>query len=236
MKMHPGQEHRGSSLEPYLHQQYNVKMYTSDDKFNRDSSIARIFNALVKVLNDNTRIPRFILIIPGRVLFKAISYNGFGISMIMGGCIDWLLANMERVICTKNMDIQQLRTGAVNYFEPKVIWAKMVPEGIHIREPSLALVQKFNAILEQSLFQSKMGYIMRVLENNQLDMWDRNGRLTHDGRIAYWKQISAMLKRFDNQQDNKELEPRNIFHTANPRPSLNNSTAAQSTTQCHRKY
>ena len=209
MKFRPGQLCNESTtrLELYLHQKYNVKDYYVDNQFSNENALLRIHNAVVKAINDNSRLPRTIIIIPGVEFFKSLDHVDYGVSMIIGKCMDWLITNIECLIRTRKMDLFHVRQGAVEKLEPKIIWVSMITTGQRNFQP---LVGKFNAILEQSLFQAGCGFFLKSM-NFHPSLWDRNNTLNHDGRIHYWRHISKILKGFDEQVEDFDLLPKNVF-------------------------
>ena len=215
MKFRPGQIRNDSNanLEPYIHRKYNVRAYYNKNQFSQENALARLYNALVKGINDNAKLPRIILVIPGVEFFNSINHKDYGVSLMIGKCIDWYLTNFQREIRTRKMDIYQKRIGAVEHLEPKVIWVKMLIEG----NRSSTLIDKFNAILEQGLFNSGSGFIMETLRFHPA-LWDRNQKLNHDGRIQFWQHISRIIKGFDKQQTRFDLLPKSVInhqHTNN---------------------
>ena len=132
MKMRPGHDSNSSNaMVPYLHQQYNIKALFDTNNFPQENTLARIHNSLIKGINENARyaMPRMIIIIIGDELFKTIDHINYGVSLMIAKCIDWLLINLERIVKNRKIDVHQYRPGAVNYFEPKLIWLKMIEPG-----------------------------------------------------------------------------------------------------------
>ena len=213
MKLRPGQIRNANTFEPYIHEQYNIHLCYFDKNFPvpEENMMARVLNALIKELNDNARhpLPRLIVIIIGKEFFKMLNHVDYGVSHMIGKCLDWLMASLERLIHTRKMDIFHKRPGAVCYFEPKFIWVKMMeekfPQVFRENSAKAMLTRKFNVILEQLLEHSGSGFIMNGLPFNKLN-FDRNCKLNHEGRIAFWKHISGKLHKFNHHQDT--LEPR----------------------------
>ena len=200
MKMRPGHDPNSSNtMVPYLHQQYNIKALFDTNNFPQENTLAIIHNSLIRGINENARytMPRMIIIVISDELFKMIDHVDYRVSLMIGKCIDWLLINLERIVKNRKIDVHQYRPGAVNYFEPKLIWLKMIELGnFAVNHTKATLSWKFNAILEQSIQKSESSFIMKSLPMHPFLM-DRNGALTHDGRIAYWKYISNKIHDFD---------------------------------------
>ena len=204
MKLRPGQQRSNPSFEPYVHEQYTVKSYDRDNSTpETENPLAQMHNALVRAFNENARypLPCMIVLIIGDEFFKMINHFDFGISHMIGKCLDWLISNIERLVYTRKLDLFHRRPGSVDYFEPKIIWLKMIEENHPGKfRPTAMLSRKFNAILEQALCQSEFSFIMKSIQFNRV-FYDRNDKLNHDGCIAFWRHVSGMIKEFDKQKE-----------------------------------
>ena len=86
-----------------------------------------------------------------------------------------------------------MRQGAVKRLEPKLVWLKM----LDYPNPMLNMLsKKYNAILEQTLTTFDEGVLIKQLPMHR-SSWDRNGHLTHDGQIAFWKHVSDKIQGLD---------------------------------------
>ena len=126
MKFRPGQlRDNNANQEPYIHRKYNIKAYYNENQFSQENALAKLNNVLVKGVNDNSKLPRFILVILGVEFFKSLNHKDYGISHMIGKCLDWLIGNMYCITRTKKLDIWQKRIRAVEQLEPKIVWVKM---------------------------------------------------------------------------------------------------------------
>ena len=172
---------------PYLFEYYNVRCYSSNPLSEVRSGMARLVNALIKVLNnkDLKVLPRMIVIIPDEDLIKSINYFEFGISKILESAIKWVVTNMQRAIEAKKQNMLQIRLGAVESTKPKFVWVKMLshPNGYsHIT----ALRSKFNTILENILAGVCSQHILDV--NYKLNFpqnYTLANMMNQDGRVTF---------------------------------------------------
>ena len=84
---------------PYLYQYYNITCSTENNLSSNDDTMARIVNSVINKLNEPIRkLPRFIIIIPDRDLLRHINYLGYGISHILGSCLNWIIKKIDDAI------------------------------------------------------------------------------------------------------------------------------------------
>ena len=97
MKIRPGHDRSRPNYEPYLHKQYNVRSYYDLKNFSSENALSRIFNALIRGLEENARklLPRYIVIILGEDFFRMINHTDYGVSLMIGKCLEWMMANLE---------------------------------------------------------------------------------------------------------------------------------------------
>ena len=193
--------------EPYLHQYYNVQALHDTSPFSRKNVLAKILNALIKKMNEMKKedlLPRMIIIVPDGDIIHLINHYEYGVSTIIGRCLDWLINQIDRAIRAKKSALRIKRPGSVSPFEPKIVWIKMLCHPG--RNPILNLREKFNNIMEQCLNENRAGYIMEPSQEIlQRNLFDRGNNITHDGRVIYWRHVNKILKDFDLQD--LPLEP-----------------------------
>ena len=100
-------------------------------------------------------------------------------------------------------DLRRRRTGAIMHHEPGLLWVKMLPTPLANKAMAIAKT-KFNVILEQAILQTTSG---RISSSNEYDCgrinynnFDRNGNITHEGRVTYWNVIDADIRSLDCKQ------------------------------------
>ena len=82
-------------LMPYIYDFYNLSFIMENPLSHVRNAMTHLVNALVKTLNEETSLPRFILVIPDWDILKYIDHFTFGISLIAGKCLNWIINNME---------------------------------------------------------------------------------------------------------------------------------------------
>ena len=185
---------------PFIFSNYNVSTFTANDRSVR-SIFARILNCLIDSLNKYHLLPRFIVMIPEWDILKHLNYYEFGISKMIGAGIEWLIDEISNLITDKKEQMRLVRPGAVTSLEPKVIWLKIISRPYN---PKIMLQrEKFNAILEETLFKTKKMYIMDVQEEANLSFthdFELNGELNKYGKAKFWKEFDRQLGKLDRQQ------------------------------------
>ena len=196
-----------AETEPYLHQYYNVRGLHDTSPFSKENVSCKIINALIKKLNETQHLPRMLVIIPDGDLLHSYDHFEYGTSTVIGRCIDGLITQIDAEIDGKKNALKYKRPGVISLLEPKIIWVRMLNRpGVN---KILNLREKFNAILEQCLAESRTGYIMDPsAELLQRNMFDRRNNITHEGWVIYWRHINMKLKQFDLKQEGaKDMIP-----------------------------
>ena len=197
------------SRELYIHRMYNVKTFYTTSPFTRENPLARMVNAVIRAINDpaNIVLPKMICIFLETDFLKMMKYQDFGISMMIGHCLEWFFKQIMHIIDNRREDLKARWLGAVSHFEPKIIWVKMVEDREH-RSSLSVLKEKFNAILEQVIHHAQEGFLINPIDKPMpRNMYDVPGSMSHDGRITYWQAFSAKIKNFNEQ---KEDDPEEI--------------------------
>ena len=174
-----------AQLMPYIYDFYNVSF-------------------IMETLNEETSLPRFILVIPDWDILKYIDHFTFGISLIAGKCLNWIINNMERAIEAKKEDLRRRKPGAVSPNEPKIVWVKMVgrfsdPNRAGI--PILAVHNKFNCALEELLANRRCHYILDAgAALADASCFTYNGQLTARRKGKFWEEVDCQIEKFDYQK------------------------------------
>ena len=96
--------------------------------------------------------------IPDRDIVHHIRYCDYGISMIIGRLLEFMIKDMERSIICKQSLMREVKPGSVIPNEPKVIWVKMLDRPFN--SANHAITKKFNIILEDIVRDKKDVYIL----------------------------------------------------------------------------
>ena len=93
--------------QPYLHEYYNVETFTYNGNGGLRSVLARINNAIVYALNNDEKLPRYIMLIPDKDLIEVAvkEHHDCGLKGMLGYFLDWLLKNININIETCKQDL-----------------------------------------------------------------------------------------------------------------------------------
>ena len=111
---------------PYMFDFYQVTAFHDKGTSLISNTLTRIFNSFMKAMNANKLLPQMILMLLDWDLLQFVDHCSYGISMLCGQVIDWLLWNIERAIKTHKEQLRRRWAGAVIQNEPKIIWVKMI--------------------------------------------------------------------------------------------------------------
>ena len=118
---------RLAKLDPlYVYANYNVKCYSSNPLSHKKEAPARLVNALVNAINDNTYLPRLIIVAPDWDIVRHIGEVSFGIFTIFEKLMKWVVNTMNRAVDTRKEDLRKFSEGATTCSEPKWLWVKMI--------------------------------------------------------------------------------------------------------------
>ena len=181
---------------PFIIDQYNVKgmMYQKEGNV-----FARFINNLIEGLNEFHRIPRIILFIPDNAFIKGIKHEEFGVSKMLGICLNHVLKQVDKLIDRKKQLMNEIKPGSITASEPKFIWVKMFDRPGK-GDKSMKQRDKFNAILEEALSTRNHSYIIDVNKAMFAACFDRYSYLTPVGKENFWLEIDRQIKGFDRQE------------------------------------
>ena len=87
----------------YVFQQSNVKVFYPNEGIT--NVICRFINALVDALNNNPKLPKFILITPDRDILASL-YRETGMSIMLGAAIHALIKQMNMYVNRRRTDLE----------------------------------------------------------------------------------------------------------------------------------
>ena len=187
---------------PYVFSNYNVSTFTSAEKLLRNP-MTRMLNCFIEALNKYHVLPRFIIIIPDWDIVKFIDYSRYGISKMLGMCLEWLVGEFEKALSIKKEDMRQVRPGSVVSLEPKFIWVKMIERGGKSKnlDRFMEVGEKYNAVLEQTLYKTRNMYVMGI-ERKSIDnsCFELCSNLNSRGKACYWAEFDRIVRKFDKQE------------------------------------
>ena len=189
-------------IEPYVHRMYNVKEFDVSGNFIHANAIGQLVNALLKALMEESQLQKYIVFIPDDSIISMLKHTGYGVSMMMGKCLHWLVSQFDRALETRINALSQVKPGAVGHGEPFLIWCRLLEKQKPGNDSWAMVHRKFNIILEDALKLSKFRTVLltgvhgphSLLAPRMLDM---HGNLNHEGQIAYWRFFSEQIRQLD---------------------------------------
>ena len=170
--------------------------------------MACIINQVVKALNEigqNKRMPRFIIVIPDRDILRYINYLGFGISHLIGTCLESIIRKINNHIESRKDNLRKKKPGALRANEPKVIWTKTFTRP-NMSGSLFSAVEKFNKILEEIMATHKNHLILDVNKKMEhASNFNRGSYLNNLGKDNFWLEVNRMIERYDYGKE--ELMP-----------------------------
>ena len=150
-------------------------------------------------MNDNERLPRFLLIIPDwdllRFLIQSTISAGMGIHQMITDILSWIVTNLARAIQSKKDSLLHRRQGAVIEGEPKIVWVKMLNRHAEYN-CILTFRTRFNNILEQLLANRKHHLIMSV-EMEDTNYFAPCNLLNAEGKTKFWRDIDQQIEKYE---------------------------------------
>ena len=106
-----------TQFDSYIATNYDVLAYTNDDDSVVRSVLGRLRNALAIALNENDKLPKYILIVLDTDLMKCIKFSKPGLSELYGSTLKWLFNEFHAAIVTRK---NQLPAKAKKYMYPQM--------------------------------------------------------------------------------------------------------------------
>ena len=141
--------------QPYLHEYYNIQKFEKCDTDN--TVLARILNASNEALNDNHKLPRFLLIVIDDDIIRSLNVFEKTIVKDIRQAVDYLVKHINYQIRRKCLDLLAVKPGAIYVTYPTVIYVCMIRRvNINLPEGSTSaeiynLRVKFNYALNNAV-------------------------------------------------------------------------------------
>ena len=197
----------GKRPMPYIYEYYNISCWNANQLSPIKNTLARILNSIIDAMNDEnnkTRMSRYIVIIPNRDILKFINFQ-FGISQVIGNCLNWLLTNIIHEVEARKDLMHRKKPGSLSASEPKFMWVKMLHRP-NKHSQLLAVHSKFNTILEELLVNRKNHYIIDVTKEVSHPInFSQNNNINERGMECFWEAIDRNIELFDYRKT--ELTP-----------------------------
>ena len=175
------------------------------------SATARILNSLIDGLNENNRLPRFLLIALDKDVIGDLKMFDFGVSKNLLALVNWLTRQIDIVIRHKKLQISEKKPGALGSKEdPVIIYINMLRcAQTYDNKSKLAqvcsLYYKFNSILDDAAARQDHK-VINIRSCSSYDCFDSMGNLSNRGKVAFWHKVDELLEKYDRSID--EITPR----------------------------
>ena len=181
-----------------MYDQYNLTFFHMANS-QVSNILLRLINSFIEGINKH-RIPRMvILVLDDDIITGVINEDKPGTSRSLGTALSWILGKFEDIVAAKKKEMSAIRRGSTTSSEPKFIWIKALQRP-KAKTSSQILIQKYNDILEETLFRRKNSYIIGMDDTITEDLLDTKGDLTAQGRVTFWQKVNSLIKSFDKQE------------------------------------
>ena len=186
---------------PHMYSYYNVTCIDDGNGLNRKSNLlARIINVLIKSITDIHKIPLYLMILLDANLLQFINHHNFGISHLIGSCLEWLMKNIDIVIDAKIEELWKRKPGALKLGELKIIWVSMAQRPFHIaKKGTFASTEKYNTILADLVGAMCPHHLFMQIRRSisSPTNYFNSGFLTNLGKDNFWMEVDWQLEEFD---------------------------------------
>ena len=215
--------------QPYLYDNYNVYCFTANPLSDVRNVMTRLVNSFVKALNDATKIPRLVLIVPDEDLFAFIGNETENMRLTCEFVFNWILTQFSRAIEAKKDEFSRRKPGALTVGEPKFIWIKMIKHDLNCAGIE-CLHHQFNLAMEDCLADRNHHYIMDVSHTLDDASWfDNRGNLNGRGKSHFWRKVDGLIEQFDKQSISLKPIKADSFRSVHRSGHHHMSTSSRST-------
>ena len=211
--------------EFYTKDNFEVKPYCQSKYENADRNMLnRLRSSLIQGINDQSKLPKFIIVILDDDIIEYIGYTGQGSSALMGKCIEWISNEFENLV---EMTKKSLPPKAVKEGYPQFYW---VAPPHHKNFHDNGARTKLTNVLEISCKSAKNMRLIRMKEIWQYtndELINSKGQFTDEGWDTYWKSVDAAIKFNVNKRElylaNQLRNSSKVEHKGTKRPGGNDS-------------
>ena len=198
---------------PYIYEYYVLCFTTAPDALVTDI-LTQFVNALVFALNDTLKLPCIILVIPGKDIIKYVDFDESGTRFMHGGALAWIITQMVRFIDAKKDNLLHRKAGAVVVHKPKIIWVKTLRK-LDTPLASLAVINKFNGMLEDILVDRESHFIMDVdAALHDPAFFNIYNEMNNHGKLQFWLEVDSHIEKFEKKA--LSLKPMHRIRIADP--------------------
>ena len=182
----------------------------------------RVFNAIVETMNNQEKLPKYLLVILDKDLIESLTTLDFGVKISMERILTWLIEELDKTFYWRKENIRSKKPGALTGpGEPRLIFTSILdrPHNTDPRKHEIyRLVTKANGVLESVVRRhNRYCHLMYITSINEFLHYDYQGNLTPQGRVQFWKEVDEKMKNFDKGRI--DLKPKE-FSFPMPRRSI----------------
>ena len=148
--------------QPYTYDAYNVSPWFLSQTSQMRPAVVRFANAFIKALNEENRLPKYVVMFPDKDILSDLPFYAFGVKQLLRKELNWLLLQLRRCLQARRENLKTVHKGAVLPEYTEVIWVKMLARPMS-EDPNLIKVlklwRKFNETLEELLLNESGSYI-----------------------------------------------------------------------------
>ena len=85
-----------------------------------ENTIVNIYNSIVQALNTETKLPKYILILPDRDVILQMNFFKPGLLHLLEKCMAWLGKNIDRALSARREKLRDILPGSMGP-EPTII-------------------------------------------------------------------------------------------------------------------
>ena len=184
---------------PYLNDSYNILPFykPSDLKI---PMLARLINTITEGLNEEVKLPRYIIIVTDRDVLDYLHFDDFGIVELLDDILNYTANEIITNVETRKEDLRSKRACALySSGEPRYIWVKMITRPIIKNAGKYVFphTQRYNEALERMVLKKKYSHILEPNVPENRSMFELNGELSIEGKIVLWNEINRLIKNLD---------------------------------------
>ena len=178
-------------FDSFIADNFDTLAYTNNNDNVVKSALGRMRNAMVIALNENNKLPKYVLVVMENDIIRCIKFNKPGLIDIYGAALHWLLNEYhEAIIARKGM----LPPKAVKYMYPQVFIVAL-PQHKNFKENQNRYC--FNQCIEELAKNYKEFKVLRMKRRwtyEDPNLVDVNGCIMEEGRLTYWAAIDEALQ------------------------------------------
>ena len=194
--------YQSAGKKGYICAHYNVTPLCNGAIHGGNGNILkRMYNALVKAINDQHVLPKAIIIVVNDDIIDTFDHYKIGFSQAIGCIIEWLGNQLHHVITSYK---EKLPSKARKFKFPTLLWTEIPQHEMYVHYNDFK--QKYNRAID------RMASLFREMEVLHLKTWNfgelsyfSEGRINGNGLSTYWQAVDEAFEQWDRAQMRKSL-------------------------------